>query len=93
MRRFQKDLGIKVTIVTPQNITNDFPIAAQAGKGPDILIWAHDKVGEWAGGELIAPVEDSKEFANKLFPKLGKPAVTRKGFGKSHRYGDGDIDL
>jgi maltose/maltodextrin transport system substrate-binding protein len=67
--KFEKDLGIKVSIETPQNITDDFPIAAQVGKGPDIVIWAHDKVGEWADGGLIAPVEVSDEFLNKFFPK------------------------
>ena len=79
-KKFQKDLGIKVTIVTPQNITNDFPIAAQAGKGPDILIWAHDKVGEWAGAGLIAPVEVSNEFANKFFPKAWQAVRYEEGF-------------
>ena len=69
VEKFQADLGIKVTIETPQNITDSFPIAAQAGKGPDIVIWAHDKVGEWADGGLIAPVEVSDEFSKKLFPK------------------------
>jgi maltose/maltodextrin transport system substrate-binding protein len=67
--KFEKDLGVKVTLVTPQNITNDFPIAGQVGQGPDILIWAHDKVGEWADGGLIAPVQVSNEFLNKFFPK------------------------
>ena len=80
-KKFEKDLGIKVTIETPQNITDDFPIAAQAREGPDILIWAHDKVGEWAGAGLIAPVEVSTEFENKFFAKAGKPSVTRKGIG------------
>ena len=79
-KKFQKDFGIKVTIVTPQNITNDFPIAAQAGKGPDILIWAHDKVGEWAGAGLIAPVEVSNEFASKFFPKAWQAVRYEEGF-------------
>ena len=47
-QKCENDLGIKVSIETPQNITTDFPLAAEAGKGPDIVIWAHDKVGEWA---------------------------------------------
>ncbi|MGA8657596.1 MAG: maltose/maltodextrin ABC transporter substrate-binding protein MalE [Chthoniobacterales bacterium] len=68
-KKFENDLGIKVTIDTPQNITTSFPLAAQAAKGPDIVIWAHDKVGEWADGGLIAPVEVSKEFVTKFFPK------------------------
>jgi len=69
VEKFKIDFGLKVTIETPEKITDSFPIAAQAGKGPDIVIWAHDKVGEWADGGLIAPVEVSDEYANKFFPK------------------------
>jgi maltose/maltodextrin transport system substrate-binding protein len=68
-QKFKKDLGVNVTIETPTNITEDFPISAQAGMGPDIVIWAHDKVGEWADGGLITPVSVSKEFESKFFPK------------------------
>src|SRR6202008_5131461 len=67
--RFQANLGLKVAIETPEKITDSFPIAAQAGKGPDIVIWAHDKLGEWADGGLIAPLELSKEFLDKFLPK------------------------
>jgi len=65
----ETDLGIKVSIETPQNITTDFPLAAAAGKGPDIVIWAHDKVGEWANGGLIAPVNVAPEYAKNFFAK------------------------
>jgi hypothetical protein len=47
-KKFGSDFGVKVKIEAPENITDSFPIAAQAGTGPDIVIWAHDKVGEWA---------------------------------------------
>src|SRR5262249_19378941 len=67
--KFKTDFGVNVTIDTPENITDSFPIAAQAGKGPDIVVWAHDKVGEWADAGLIAPVETSDQFRNKFFPK------------------------
>jgi maltose/maltodextrin transport system substrate-binding protein len=40
--KFERDFGTKVKIDTPERITDSFPIAAQAGKGPDIVIWAHD---------------------------------------------------
>ena len=69
VEKFKTDLGLKVTIEAPEKITDSFPIAAQAGKGPDIVVWAHDKVGEWADGGLIAPVEVSDEYTNKFFPK------------------------
>lgn len=68
-KKFASDLGIRVTIETPANIVNNFPLAAQAGRGPDIVIWAHDKVGEWAESGLIAPVEPSSEFVRKFYPQ------------------------
>ena len=68
-QKFEKHFGIKATIEAPEKITDSFPLAAQAGKGPDIVIWAHDKVGEWADGGLIAPVEFSDELTHKYFPK------------------------
>ena len=68
-KKFQNELGIKIKIETPANITTNFPIVAQAGKGPDIVIWAHDKVGEWADGGLIAPVNVAPEFADRFFAK------------------------
>ena len=76
--KFQANLGLKVTVETPEKITDSFPIAAQAGKGPDIVIWAHDKVGEWADGGLIAPVETSSEFAGKFFPKAWQAVSHQK---------------
>lgn len=66
---FEKHFGIKATIETPEKITDSFSLAAQAAKGPDIVIWAHDKVGEWAEAGLVAPVEFSDELAHKFFPK------------------------
>jgi maltose/maltodextrin transport system substrate-binding protein len=68
-QKFEKHFGIKATIEAPEKITDSFPLAAQAAKGPDIVIWAHDKVGEWAEGGLIAPVEFSDELTHKYFPK------------------------
>ena len=34
IEKFKTDLGLKVTIETPEKITDSFPITAQAGKGP-----------------------------------------------------------
>jgi maltose/maltodextrin transport system substrate-binding protein len=67
--RFEKDLGVDVKVETPEKLTENFPLAAQVGKGPDIVIWAHDKVGEWADAGLIAPVGVSDEFSRMFFPK------------------------
>ena len=69
VQKFETDFGVKVTVETPEKITRTFPMAAQVGKGPDIVIWAHDKIGEWADSGLIAPVEISSEFSEKFFPE------------------------
>ena len=68
-KKFENEFGIQVRIETPENITNSFPLAAQAGKGPDIVVWAHDKLGEWADGGLIGHVEISDGFGKKFFLK------------------------
>jgi maltose/maltodextrin transport system substrate-binding protein len=47
-KKFEKDLGIPVKVETPDGLTDKFQSAAQSGKGPDIVIWAHDRLGEWA---------------------------------------------
>ena len=62
VKKLEDDRGIRVTIETPEKITDSFPIAAQAGKGPDIVIWAHDKVGEWADAGLIAQWRSQMNF-------------------------------
>jgi maltose/maltodextrin transport system substrate-binding protein len=69
VKKFANDLGIKARIETPVNIVNNFPLAAQAGQGPDIVIWAHDKIGEWADSGLIAPVEPPSQFVRKFYPE------------------------
>src|ERR1700730_7232130 len=76
-KKVEKDLGIKITIETPENITYSFPIASQMGQGPDVVIWAHDKIGEWADGGVISPVEVSKEFEGRFFGKSWQAVLHR----------------
>jgi maltose/maltodextrin transport system substrate-binding protein len=77
LKKFADQYAIKVHLESPQNITDSFPAAAQSGKGPDIVIWAHDKVGEWADAGLISPVEVHHETREKYFPQAWE-AVTHK---------------
>jgi maltose/maltodextrin transport system substrate-binding protein len=77
LKKFEEQYSIKVHLESPQNLTDSFPTAAQMGKGPDIVIWAHDKVGEWADAGLIAPVEVPQETREKYFPQAWE-AVTHK---------------
>jgi len=77
LKKFADQYSIKVHLESPQNITDSFPTAAQMGKGPDIVIWAHDKVGEWADAGLISPIEVTHETREKYFPQAWE-AVTHK---------------
>ena len=77
-QKFHDDFGLKVTIDTPEKITDSFSMAAQVAKGPDIVVWAHDKVGEWADAGLIRPIEVSGEFSRKFFPKAWQAVLHRE---------------
>jgi maltose/maltodextrin transport system substrate-binding protein len=66
--KFEQYYGVPVRIETPEKITDNFPLAAQAGKGPDIVIWAHDKVGEWADGGVIAPIDVTAAYKQQFYP-------------------------
>jgi maltose/maltodextrin transport system substrate-binding protein len=77
VKKFANDLGIKARIETPVNIVDNFPLAVQAGQGPDIVIWAHDKVGEWADSGLIAPVEASPELVRRFYPEAWEAVLHR----------------
>jgi maltose-binding protein MalE len=76
-QKFRDQFGINVRVETPENITDSFPTAAQCGKGPDMVIWAHDKVGEWADAGLISTVNVPDQFRAKYFAK-GWEAVRHK---------------
>ena len=66
--KFTADLGIPVTVEVVDPLTDKFQQAAATGDGPDIVLWAHDRFGEWAAGGLIAPVEPSADFVDGVLP-------------------------
>ncbi|UYM17319.1 maltose/maltodextrin ABC transporter substrate-binding protein MalE [Endozoicomonas euniceicola] len=75
---FEEDMGIKVRVEIPENITDRFQQAAATGQGPDILLWAHDRYGEWAQSGLLAEVKPSKSFYDGIVD-LGWQATTING--------------
>jgi maltose/maltodextrin transport system substrate-binding protein len=77
--KFAADLGVKVTVqVVDPDLTDKFQQAAATGDGPDIVLWAHDRFGEWAAGGLVAPVSPSAEWAAGILPSA-MDAVTFNG--------------
>ena len=67
--RFEAELGVPVVIeeVDP-DLPAKFQQAAAAGDGPDIVMWAHDRFGEWASGGLISPVNPSAGWLEGVLP-------------------------
>jgi len=75
--KFAKDTDIPVTVEHPDKPENKFAQAAQAGRGPDIIIWAHDRLGGWAQSGLIQPVNVDNAYKGKFLQKAWE-AVTYK---------------
>ncbi|HSW04386.1 maltose/maltodextrin ABC transporter substrate-binding protein MalE [Aquabacterium sp.] len=57
---FTRDTGVAVQVEHPEDAISKFEQAAAAGKGPDVWIWPHDRLGSWAAAGLIAPVTPSR---------------------------------
>jgi len=77
-RTFTKNTGIPVMVEHPEGATDKFFHAAKSGKGPDIMIWAHDRLGEWADIGLLLPIDPDPAFTNRIFPKAWE-AFTHRG--------------
>ncbi|HET9620277.1 MAG TPA: maltose/maltodextrin ABC transporter substrate-binding protein MalE [Kofleriaceae bacterium] len=76
--KFAKDLNVKVVVEHPQDAPAKFQQAASAKSGPSIMIWAHDRAGEWKTAGLIEPVNPSPKFMAN-FDKVGWDAFTFDG--------------
>jgi maltose/maltodextrin transport system substrate-binding protein len=73
--RFAKNLHVSVKVETPDDLTAKFQSAARSGKGPDIVIWAHDRIGEWAEAGFLRPLQITDEFKRDFIP-MSFDAVT-----------------
>jgi maltose/maltodextrin transport system substrate-binding protein len=69
---FAKKTGVQVTVEHPEDAPGKFQQAAAAGKGPDIWIWPHDRIGEWIAGGLLQPVSPSKKVQADIDPLAWK---------------------
>ena len=74
-KKCEAELGIPVKVEPMDGLTDKFQTAAQGGKGPDIVVWAHDRLGEWADAGILQPLEISEEFKAGFLP-LTWEAVT-----------------
>jgi len=69
---FAKKTGVQVTVEHPEDAPGKFQQAAAAGKGPDIWIWPHDRIGEWIAGGLLQPITPSKKVQGDIDPLAWK---------------------
>ena len=69
---FAKKTGVQVTVEHPEDAPGKFQQAAAAGKGPDIWIWAHDRIGEWIAGGLLQPLTPGKKALADIDPLAWK---------------------
>lgn len=58
--------GVQVVVQHPEGAPDKFTAAAAAGKGPDIMCWAHDRVGEWAKSGLVVPVRPAARVREQI---------------------------
>jgi [NiFe] hydrogenase assembly HybE family chaperone len=63
---FTKVSGVQVVVQHPEGAPDKFQAAAAAGKGPDIMCWPHDRVGEWAQSGLIVPLRPSRRLRAEI---------------------------
>ena len=63
---FTAESGVPVVVQHPEGAPDKFQAAAAAGKGPDIMCWAHDRVGEWARSGLLVPVHPPKRVRDAI---------------------------
>lgn len=65
---FEKEFDEEVSVtVLNKDLTTQFKTAAIAGKGPDILCWANDVIGELASSGLIEPINMDKGLSQKFY--------------------------
>jgi maltose/maltodextrin transport system substrate-binding protein len=76
--KFTADLGIPARVEVVDPVPDKFQQAAATGDGPDIVMFAHDRFGDWAAGGLIDPVTPGAELRDGTLA-TGWDAVTFGG--------------
>ena len=75
--RFAADTGVEVVVETPDDGPSKFQQASAGGKGPDLYIYAHDRIGEWIAGGLIHAVLPSQRLRDDIDPLAWRGFTSR----------------
>lgn len=71
-QRFTADTGVRVIVQTQDDYAseddpaNRFARVASTTEGPDIIFWAHDRIGNWINDGLLQPVTPSREVYDQI---------------------------
>ena len=63
---------MQVTVGHAEDAPGKYQEAAAGGKGPEIGIWPHDRIGEWIAGGLLQPVTPGKKVRDDIDPLAWK---------------------
>ncbi len=66
---FGKANSIKVAVQVATDVRQQFKDATKVGKGPDVIVGAHDWLGELVQNGTVAPVNLSADVAAKFAPQ------------------------
>ncbi|MBQ3776346.1 MAG: maltose/maltodextrin ABC transporter substrate-binding protein MalE [Ruminobacter sp.] len=65
--KFEHDTGYRINVEHFDSLPAKFQERASCGGGPDILVWAHDRYGEWAKLGLLEEIKPTKEELEKFY--------------------------
>lgn len=78
---FEAARGVRVRLVgIPHDaLVNKITVAVPRGNGPDLFIYAHDRLGDWAEARLLEPVGlwADEALIDRFFPETVAPLVYR----------------
>lgn len=66
--QFGEENGVKVAVQVAPDTRQQFKDATNVGKGPDIVVGAHDWLGELVQNNTVAPINLSAAVATKFAP-------------------------
>ncbi len=68
--RFTAATGVPVIVETPDPADgpSKFQQSSAAGKGPDIYIYAHDRIGEWVAAGILQSVNPGRALRADIDP-------------------------
>ncbi len=65
---FGKENSVKVVVQVSTDVRKDFSAATQTGNGPDVIVGAHDWLGEFVQNGAVEPINLGADLTAKLLP-------------------------